>query len=133
MAAVANFDVLVTLAAARRTVSDTTSANSSGATIDLLDYINPGRRQLKAVLDLGAVTSTGTLAVKIQESNTSAEAGFTDISGATFTTITSAATVGSSETIHFRTNQRYVRALATLADTGNFDFGTYIVAEKRLL
>lgn len=132
MGTAAKWDVLTTLASNNRGVANATSANSSGTTIDLLDYINVGGRQMKAVLNVGTVTSTGNLSVRLQESSTSAEAGFSDISGAVFTTTASSASLTGSETIHFRTNNRYVRAVGAAANTAQVNYGVYIMAEKRL-
>jgi hypothetical protein len=132
VATIAKFNVLTTFGATRRTTAADGPETFSGAAVDLAPYVNPGGRQLKALLNVGAVTSTGHLNVKMQESSTSAEAGFADIASATFTeTGGNASTIGSQE-IHFRTNNRYVRALATIQHTGNIDFGVYVVAERKL-
>ena len=132
MGTAAKWDIVQTLDARNRGVANATSANSSGATVDLLGYIHPGGRQMKAILNVGVVTSTGNLSVKFQESSTTAEAGFADITGAVFTTTASSASLTGSETIHFRANNRYVRAVGAAANTAQVSYGVYIMAEKRL-
>ena len=133
MATIAKFDVLTTLGATRRTTAADGPETFSGAAVDLAPYVNPGGRQLKALLNIGAITSTGHLNVKLQANSTTAEAGFADITGATFTETADSASLTGSEAIHFRTNARYVRAIATVQHTGNFDFGVYVVAERKLV
>ena len=106
----------------------TRTASANGTGVDLQGYVNPGRRQMKAYLDTGAVSgTTPTQDVKIQES--ADDSTFTDISGATFA---QQMTTGS-EAIHFRTNKRYVRAVPTIAGTSpSFTSGCYLLVEKRL-
>ncbi len=122
----------MSLGAANRGVANATSANSSGAAVDLTDYTAPGGRQIKGILNVGTVTSTGYLAVKVQESSTSAEAGFADISGAAFTTTANAAKTGSEE-IHFKATKRYIRALGTASDTAQVNYSVGFLVEKRLV
>ena len=133
MATLSKFDVLTSLGPATRTSASAAATTYSGANVDLAAYINPGGRQMKAIMSLGTITSTGTLNVKIQESTTSAEAGFSDISGAAFTATADSGSLTGSETIHFRTNNRYVRALQVITNTGNVDNSVYIVAERKLV
>lgn len=134
MGTLSKFNVLTSLVPANRTSASAAATTYSGAGIDLQTYVNPGGRRMKALLSLGNITSTGTLNVKIQESSTSAEAGYSDISGATFTaTADSGSLTGGSQAIHFRTNNRYVRALGVITNTGNVDFAVYVVAESKLV
>lgn len=121
MATQSNFAVLELFSAAARTAS----ANGTG--VDLQGYVNPGGRQMKAYLNVGAASgTTPTLDVKIQESDD--DSTYTDISGATFTQATAAIT----EEIHFRTSKRYVRAVATIGGTTpSFTFCVVLLAEKR--
>lgn len=132
MATLAKFDVLTTLGPETRTSASAAATTYSGAAVNLASYTNPGRRQLKAILSVGSITSTGTLNIKIQESTTSAEAGFSDISGATFTATADSGSLTGSETIHFRTNNQYVRAISVITNTGQNEHSVYIVAEKKL-
>lgn len=123
MATQSQFDIKVLVPAAGRTTSAT------GAAVDLQNYINPGGRQMKALLDVGVITTAGTLDVKIQHSDTTTAGDFADISGATFTQVTAST---GAEAIHFRTNKRYIRALATFgASTNGYSFGVYALAELR--
>jgi hypothetical protein len=131
MVAAAQWDIKATLGAARRGVSNATTANSSGAAVDLTSYVAAGARQLKAYLSVGTVTSTGHLVVKLQESDTSAEAGFSDITGAVFTATANSSLTGG-ESIYFRTNKRYVRAIGSASDTANVDYGVYLMLPKRV-
>ena len=104
------------------------NATANGAGVDLQPYANPGKKQLKAALSVGAKSGTSpTLDVKMQDSDDNST--FADISGATFTQATDV----TSEEIHFQTNKRYVRAVATLGGTSpTFDMAVGVVAEKRL-
>jgi hypothetical protein len=115
------FTVLELLAAKRRTAS----ANGTG--VDLQGYVNPGGREMKAYLNCGAISSGTSLDVKIQESDASGS-GYTDITGAAFTQLT---TSPGDEEIHFRTNKRYVRAVGTLVGT-NYEYGVILLVENRL-
>ena len=133
MATMSKFDVLTTLGPETRTAAAAAVTTYSGAAVDLSTYVNPGGRQLKAILSVGSITSTGTLNVRIQESTTSAEAGFSNITGATFVATASSASLTGSETIHFRTNNRYVRAMTELSNTGQNQHAVYIVAERKLV
>lgn len=113
---------LVTFTPAART------ATANGTGVDLTGYINSGGRALKAILDNGTTSgTTPTLDVKIQDSDDNSV--FADITGATFTQLTAA---GNQE-IHFRTNKRYVRAVATIAGTTpSFTFDVVVLAVKRM-
>ncbi len=104
------------------------STSADGSAVDLQGTIHPLGREMKAVLDIGAVTgTTPTLNVKLQQSDTTTGADFADISGAAFTT---QSTTGTTE-LHFRATKRYVRASAVLAGTSpNFTFGVYALTEK---
>ncbi len=125
MATQRNMAIRILLAATARTTT------ASGSAVDLQSYIHPGGREMKVLLDCGEAGGTSpTLNVKIQESDITTASGFSDISGAVFTEITSTA---GNEEIHFRTNKRYVRAVATLAGTSPaYTFGVYLLNEKRL-
>jgi hypothetical protein len=111
------------------------TATATGTGVDLQGKINPGGREMKAYLNVGLGVSSAspvdnTLDVKIQESD-ALGSGYTDISGATFTQV--AGVSPTSETIHFQTNKRYVRAIGTQAGTGDeFDYGVFLVARERM-
>ena len=122
MATQANLDIKILFPALART------ATANGTGVDLQGYINAGGRQMKAFLDVGAVSgTTPTLDVKLQDSADNVT--YADIAGATF----AQATAATSQAIHFRTNKRYVRAVATIAGTTpSFTCSVYALAEKRL-
>lgn len=104
------------------------TATANGAGVDLQGYTQPGGRQMKAILTNGTTSGTSpTLDVKIQESDDNSV--FTDISGATFAQKTAA----GNEEIHFRTNKRYVRAVATIGGTTpSFTFAVLLLVGKRV-
>lgn len=89
-----------------------------GTTIDLIDS---NANMASALIQVGAVSGTqGTCDVKIQESTQTATTGtWTDITGATFTQITTSGVAGTSgaQIISFQRQKRYVRAYATFAGT----------------
>jgi hypothetical protein len=124
MATLSNLTLQPMIVAAART----TSAN--GAAIDLATTPHTLGRQMKAILDVGVITTAGTLDVKMQEDTTSGFGAATDISGAVFTQVTSAT---GNEQIHFRATKRYVRAVATFgAATNGYTFGVYLLTENRI-
>ncbi len=131
MATMTKFDVLLTIGPNSSGTAAAATTTMSGSAVDLQNYVNPGGRQIKGVMNLGVVTGTGTLAVRFQDSTTTAEAGFADITGAAFTNTGNSGSLTGSETIHFRTSRRYVRALAGIANTGSFVFSTAVVAEAK--
>lgn len=104
------------------------TANANGTGVDLQGYTQPGGRQLKAILTNGTTSgTTPTLDVKLQDSDDNTT--FTDITGATFAQKTAA----GNEEIHFRTNKRYVRAVATIGGTSpSFTFAVLLLAQKRV-
>ncbi len=112
--------------------SKTYTTTTQGSAIDLQGYINPGGRTLKAVLLSGTALGTNvSVTVKIQDSDDTTAANFTDISGAAFTAITTTGTPSPGE-IHFQTRKRYIRAVATHGtDMTNAIYGVIAVAEKR--
>lgn len=107
------------------------TASEDGTGVDLQDSIYPGGRQMKAFLNVGAVTGTDpTLDVKIQESD-ALGTGYTDISGAAFTQVIASDAV---EEIHFQTKKRYVRAVTTIGGTSpTFDSYCGLLHGKRIV
>lgn len=105
------------------------TANANGTAIDLKDY----EGEAVAVLEAGAATagSSPTLDVKLQDSD-DGSTGWNDISGATFTQVTNAA---SSQKLSFNTDEvkRYVRAVGTLGGTSTptFPYAASILAAKK--
>jgi hypothetical protein len=106
----------------------TTSAD--GSAVDLSAFHN--RRNYKAVLTVASQAGTSPSAtVKIQESSTTTAADFTDITGAAFTAVTTTGT--ATETIHFKTIKRYVRAVTTLtANTTQSVVSAILIGEERI-
>lgn len=97
------------------------SATEAGAEVDITKYfVSPAKREMLATLvaiPSGADTDE-TLAVKLQESTTTVDSDFTDISGAAFTGVAQE-DAAALETIYFQTKAttKYIRSHATLAGT----------------
>lgn len=109
------------------------TTTAAGTEVDLQKYfVSPGKREMKAVLTalIGVSSDSGSIDVKLQESATTVDSDFSDISGATFTQVTDAATP-AAEAIHFFTKQRYVRTYRTLAGTSVWDVAAQLYAVKR--
>ena len=107
------------------------TANTNGRGVDLKGYVNSGGREIKAYLNAKRTGADAdeTLDVKVQESDDNST--FTDIAGAVFSQVAGANQ--AEEAIHFRTNKRYVRLVATVGGTTPaFDvFGGFLL-ERRL-
>jgi len=87
----------------------------NGTTVDLQPYLNSGgKRQMKAILNVGSISSGTTLDCKIQEGNASNGSDAADITGAAFTQVT---TVTGQQEIHFKASKRYVRAVCVTVGT----------------
>jgi hypothetical protein len=112
--------------------SITTTAAS--AELNLQKYfVSPGKREMKAVLvaiPRGAGTDSGTLDYKLQESATTVDSDFADITGAAFTQVTEA-TSAAPESIHFFTAKQFVRGYATVAGTTVYDSAALLLVSKR--
>ena len=107
---------------AARTATFTSSA------IDLNDYPNG----VTIILDSAAGTGTSpTLDGKIQSSTTSG-GSYADVSGATFTQITSSAASFQTVTVDKRVSNRYIKFVGTIAGTSpSFTFGVSMVGQKQ--
>ena len=103
--------------------------STNHASVDLQGYINPGGRNMKAILNVGSMLGTTSVSFKMQDNTTSATAGYADITGATWTAVTT--TVGAHQSIHFITNKRYVRAVSTFAADSSAVYGIELIAEAR--
>lgn len=105
------------------------------ATTDTLDlakyFVNPGKREMKAVLGakVEVASDSGSFDFKLQESNTTVDSDFSDISGATFTQVVDS-DAGTIEQIHFFTAKRYIRGYATIAG-GSWNAYAAVFAVKR--
>jgi len=99
--------------------AEATTTSANGSAVDLSSYVDTSNVQMAADLYSVHVTNTqGKLDVKVQQSDTTTTGDFADISGATFTQLTtSTAFEGTVETIHFVTNKRYVRLVTTASGT----------------
>lgn len=111
----------------------TLSATAAGADVDLKDTIHVGRREVMAILTAipsGADTDE-TLAYKLQESATTVDSDFSDITGGAFTSITQESTA-AVEKIFCNVAKRYVRAYATLGGTTpSFALASHLVVVNR--
>ncbi len=103
-----------------------TDAGVTGGFVDLQGLINPGGRNLRAVLLAGAGTTAGTCGGTIQAADDTAGTGATTV--VTFSTQTSA---GGSETKHFVTNQRYVRYLGSVQSGKDMELAVIVEGVAR--
>ncbi len=120
---------VLTLVATNGFDSTDTASNTE---VDFNKYfVNPGKREMKAILSakVEVASDSGSFDYKLQESNTTVDSDFSDISGATFTQQTDGSTA-AFEQIHFYTNKRYVRGFATISGGSWNAFGA-ILATKR--
>lgn len=122
------FTIKRLLKAATFAATTGTGKVSTGGAVDISTYINAGGREMKAILE-AAVTATSSLVVKLQESAGGTTTTWADITGAAFTALT---TTGGTSEIHFKTNQRYVRALATRAICKGMTYTALLQVEKRV-
>ena len=88
----------------------------AGSPVDLIDS---NANMASALLQVGAVSGTqGSLTVKMQECATT-NGTFVDITGATFTAVTTSGTTtsGAVQIISFQRQKRYVQAYCTFSGT----------------
>lgn len=120
-------------------ISGSIAASAAGTEIPLFPYyVSPGKREMKAVLmayaDTANVASdTFELIVKLQESATTVDTDFVDISGAAFTAVTEAATTGTLQQIHFQTlaDSKYLRNYSTITGSGSIHVNAAALLVKR--
>ena len=99
--------------------STVTSATTTSTEIDMGPYINVGKREVIGVWAPGrdsTVTTDISFANKFQESATTVDSDFADITGAAFTTLGEAFSL-AFESIEFVVTKRYLRSYATIAGT----------------
>lgn len=103
------------------------TATANGTGVDLQQYSG----DVAVLLDSAAGTGTSpTLDVKLQDSADNST--FADISGATFTQVTSAAAAQEKIVINKDAARRYVRAVATIGGTSpSFTFSVNAVGIKK--
>lgn len=108
------------------------TATGAGTEISITKYfVSPAKREMMATLTAfngaaNVASDTYAIDVKLQESATTVDSDFTDITGAAFTQVTEAATTGSPEAIFFQTpaTSAYIREYHTVTGGG----GTAAVA-----
>lgn len=123
MANQGDFDLLSLFAPA----AITTNTNGT-QTINLLNYINFGGRNMTAFLNVGAVTGTSpTLDWGIQNNTTSGTSGFADVS-----TGSQVSTSGTA-TLRFVSSKQYLRPVFTVGGTSpSFTASLCVVAELKV-
>lgn len=107
-------------------ISGSIGATAAGTEVALYPYyVSPGKREMKAVLmayadTANAASDTFELVVKLQESATTVDSDFADITGAAFTAVTEAATTGTLQQIHFQTAaaSKFLRNYSTITGSG---------------
>lgn len=106
------------------------SASQNQTGLDIRPYINTNGENMLAYINIDNVSgTTPTCDVKVQESDD--DATYTDITGATFTQVT---TTAATEVIFFQTNKRYVRFVVTLGGTSPvYLVSGAILVEKRMV
>lgn len=105
--------------------SGSIAASAAGTEVALFPYfVSPGKREMKAILMAYADTAnmasdTFELIVKLQESATTVDSDFVDITGAAFSAVVEPATTGTLQQIHFQTlpASKYLRSYSTLTGT----------------
>ncbi len=114
--------------------SDSTMASSE---LDLGPYVNAGKRMITGVWapvpTTAAATDTDTtFDNKFQESATTVDSDFSDISGAAFTQLVQATGTPAFQTVNFSTNKRYIRSVITLGGTAAsmFDYTGVLVGTR---
>lgn len=94
------------------------SATTTYAAVDLQPYVGESNHEMGAVFLLANLTSNTVSAItgKLQANSTSlgSDGGWTDISGAVFTTVTTNGGNAQSQEIYFQTTSRYVRLVVTV-------------------
>lgn len=106
------------------------SASQNQTGLDLRPYINTNGENMLAYINVDNVSgTTPTADIKLQESDD--DALYTDITGATFTQVT---TTAATEVIYARTNKRYIRAVVTLGGGSPvYLISGAILVEKRMV
>jgi hypothetical protein len=108
------------------------SASAADTEVDLSkNFVEPGKRPIAAVLTAynGVSSDSGVFDYKLQESNTTVDSDFTDITGAAFTQLNEGSTV-APEQIQFNTTKRYVRGYHTVT-SGAWEAVAELILTKR--
>lgn len=110
------------------------TATGAGTEVNLQKYfINPGKRPMAArvaAMWSGSDSGTATFDYKLQESTTTVDSDFSDISGASITQISADAAANSFQTINFYTGKQYVRGYHTTT-AGVWSLASVLEAVKR--
>lgn len=107
----------------------TTATNPAGVATDLQPYVGSPLEVMATLAVATAGGTQGTFNLKIQDSTDGTT--YNDITGAAFTQVTTAT---GTQTIFFRTVNRYVQAVASLGGTSpNYGFAANLVVLDRLI
>lgn len=108
--------------------------SAAGTELDLQKYfVNPGKRPMRAlVMPIWTASDSGTATFnyKLQESNTTVDSDFSDISGASITAVTADAAATAFQNIQVYTNKRYIRGYRTISG-GSWTVAATLLAVKR--
>lgn len=102
------------------------SATGAQTTVDMKDC---GANRITALANVSAIGSSGIVTIKIQESDTTTDGDFADITGATFGS--SFATVNTEQIKSFNITKRYVRAHATLVSGTSVTMAIIFLAQRK--
>ena len=114
-------DIFSRVSASPTITAAAVTSNTNGSAVDVHNFVGT----LQVVLNAGNATAgtSPTLDVKLQTSDSNST-NFTDVSGATFTTVTNVANTGGVQTLNLvsDTLKQYVRAVATIGGTASPSF-----------
>lgn len=105
--------------------NDTHSSSIDGTAIDIRDYTGEAMILLTA-----GVSAAGTLDCKIQECDTS-DGSFEDVSGATFTQITTEASMQKIQ-LNVDARKRYIKLVGAIASSWEAEVACVFLAKKHI-
>lgn len=107
---------------------------AAGTEVDLQKYfISPGKREMKCVvtaISAAVASDSGAFDYKLQESTTTVDSDFSDISGAATTQVVDTDT-NTDQVIHFYTKNQYIRGYATITGGQVWYVVAHVFAVKR--
>jgi len=106
------------------------TAISGTAGLTAVDLVDCGANMATATVTVSAVASSGNVTLKMQESATTTDGDFTDITSATFATALTAA-AQTPQMISFQFKKRYVRVYATLVSGTSVTAQTLILCQRK--
>ena len=110
------------------------SSTAAGTELNLEKYfVNPGKREMMAVvtgISAAVGSDSGAFDYKLQESTTTVDSDFSDISGAVVTQTVDTDT-NTNQAIYFYTNKQYVRGYATITGGQVWYVSANLFAVKR--